>query len=190
MSGGARKSTGQPVFAGATGESGRHVRLHSFKTMAIIVALQHTRFRAFPITRVVTFTFIQPCAAQTKSKIIPSGWLPSLAPSIRSALDQLKEANSQMEMNLLSRQIADMTDAQLFIAYVRLYEKLPVKDRAALVAEQEKWLRARPNVAAAGVESEGGSLAPLEANNAEVTFTEKRLKELRARFKTITKNED
>src|SRR6186713_749417 len=137
------------------------------------------KFPAFPVALAVTFVLIQPCAAQTKSKIIPDDWLPALAPSIESALDRLKDANSQMEMNLLSRQIADMTDAQLFVAYVRLYEKLPAKDRAALVAEQEKWLKARSKAAAAGVESEGGSLAPLEANNAEVTFTEKRLKELR-----------
>jgi uncharacterized protein YecT (DUF1311 family) len=99
----------------------------------------------------------------------------------------LKDANSQTAMNLLSRQIADMTDAQLFIAYVRLYEKLPAKERAALVAEQSNWLKARVKAAKAGVESEGGSLAPLEANNAEVTFTEKRLAELRARLKALQK---
>ena len=92
------------------------------------------RSPAFPIVLAVILVLIQPCAAQTKSKIIPDDWLPALAPSIQSALDQLKDANSQMEMNLLTRQIADMTDAQLFVAYVRLYEKLPAKDRAALVA--------------------------------------------------------
>lgn len=134
-------------------------------------------------------------SAQTKAKakatasttIIPSDWLPALAPSIRSALDNLKEANSQMEMNLLSRQIADMTDAQLYIAYVRLYERLSQKERAALFAEQAKWLKAREKAAQDGVESEGGSLAPFEANNAELTFTEKRLAELRARLKAVDK---
>ena len=126
-------------------------------------------------------------SAQTKSntKIVPAEWLPALAPSIKSALSDLKDANSQMEMNLLSRQIADMTDAQLFIAYVRLYERLPQKERDALFTEQTKWLKARTKAAAAGVESEGGSLAPLEANNAELTFTEKRLAELRARLKAL-----
>ena len=129
-------------------------------------------------------------AAQTQtSRIIPEGWLPALAPSIESALDQLKEANAQMEMNLLSRQIADMTDAQLFIAYVRLYEKLPANERAQLVAEQAAWLKKRPKAAEAAVESRGGSLAPLEANNAELTYTEKRLAELRARLKTAGRKE-
>ena len=122
--------------------------------------------------------------AQTSARIVPEDWLPALAPSIRSALDELKEANAQMEMNLLSRQIADMTDAQLFIAYVRLYEKLPAKERGKLLEEQTRWLKERPKVAKKGIESEGGSLAPLEANNAELTYTEKRLAELRARLKT------
>ena len=127
---------------------------------------------------------IAPLAAQTPSKILPADWLPALSPSIKSALENLKEANSQNEMNRLSREVADMTDAQLFIAYVRLYERLGTKDRAALLVEQTKWLKARPKAAADGVESEGGSLAPLEANNAEVTYTEKRLADLRARLKT------
>ena len=130
-------------------------------------------------------------SAQSKKKpegsanIIPADWLPPLAPSIKSALGDLREANSQMEMNALSRQIADMTDAQLFIAYVRLYERLPQKGRDALVAEQTKWLKARKQAAQDGVESDGGSLAPFEANNAELTFTEKRLAELRARLKAL-----
>lgn len=129
----------------------------------------------------------EPLGAQAKSKIIPDDWLPALSPSINSALNQLRDANSQAEMNSLSRQVAEMTDAQLFIAYTRLYERLPAKERAALVTEQTKWLKARSKAAHAGIESVGGSLAPLEANNAEVTFTEKRLVELRARLKAAQK---
>lgn len=135
---------------------------------------------------VLTFWFaaISRSAETKSSKIIPEEWLPALAPSIKSALEQLKEANSQAEMNALSRQVADMTDAQLFIAYVRLYEKLSTKEREKLVTEQAEWLKKRPKAAEAVVESKGGSLAPLEANNAEVTYTERRLVELRARLKT------
>lgn len=123
--------------------------------------------------------------AQTKSTIIPGDWLPALAPSLKSALDALRDADSQNEMNRRSREVADMTDAQLFIAYVRLYERLPAKERAKLFDEQAAWLKKRPAAAKKGVESQGGSLAPLEANNAEVTYTEKRLAELRARFKAV-----
>ncbi|MDQ6623270.1 MAG: hypothetical protein M3Y86_07270 [Verrucomicrobiota bacterium] len=122
-------------------------------------------------------------SAQTKTKIVPNEWLPALSPSIDNALRELKETDTQGAMNQLSRNIADLTDAQLFIAYVRLYEKLPAKERAKLFEEQAQWLKKRPMIAKAGVESKGGSLAPLEANNAEVTYAEKRLKELRARLK-------
>ena len=128
-------------------------------------------------------------AQTTNTKIIPADWLPALAPSIKSSLENLKEADSQSEMNRLSREVAELTDAQLFIAYVRLYEKLGKNERTALVAEQTKWLKARAKAALEGVESEGGSLAPLEANNAEVTFTEKRLAELRARLKAMPAKE-
>ncbi|MDQ3118072.1 MAG: DUF1311 domain-containing protein, partial [Verrucomicrobiota bacterium] len=137
---------------------------------------------AFLFSLLTTPAFV---VAQSSSKIIPPDWIPALAPSIRSALEQLKQASSQAEMNAASRQVADMTDAQLFVAYVRLYEKLGTKERAVLVAEQTKWLKAREKAARDGVESEGGSLAPLEANNAEVTSTEKRLAALRARLKAL-----
>jgi uncharacterized protein YecT (DUF1311 family) len=126
-------------------------------------------------------------ASKAQSLIIPEDWLPALAPSIKFALAQLKDANSQAEMNSLSRQVADMTDAQLFIAYVRLYERLPPKERSALRAEQTSWLAKRVKAAREGVESEGGSLAPLEANNVEVTLSEKRLADLRARLKSVEK---
>lgn len=129
--------------------------------------------------------FIAASSASAQTKIIPEDWLPALAPSIRSALEQLKEADSRATMNSLSREVAEMTDAQLFIAYVRLYERLGTKERTALVAEQSKWLTARAKAA----QGAGGPLAPLEASNAEVTLTEKRLAELRARLKSVNAKE-
>ncbi len=130
-------------------------------------------------------------AAEPAAPILPEDWLPALTPSISSALAQLKKADTQTEMNARSREVADMTDAQLFIAYVRLYERLSVAERKKLHDEQTRWLKQRAKAAREGVESKGGSLAPLEANNAEVTFTEKRLAELRTRLKaTATRRAD
>lgn len=130
-------------------------------------------------------------SAQTKAtKILPPDWVPVLSPSITAALQHLKKADSQAEMNSISRQVADMTDAQLFVSYFRLYDRLSAKERATLVLEQTKWLKARSKAGSTGVESKGGSLAPLEANNAEVTFTEKRLAELRARLKAAQKKQN
>ena len=93
-------------------------------------------------------------------------------------------------MNSLSRQVADMTDAQLYIAYVRLYERLGSKAAGRLCDGTDEVAEERAKAATDGMESEGGSLAPIEANNAEVTYTEKRLKELRARLKKITNKDD
>ncbi len=128
-------------------------------------------------------------AAEPSVPILPEDWLPALSPAINSVLSQLKEAETQSEMNSLSRQVADMTDAQLFIAYVRLYERLSAGERKKLQAEQTRWLKQRTKAARDGVESKGGSLAALEANNAEVTLTEKRLTELRTRLKAVAKKD-
>ncbi len=145
----------------------------------------------FASISLVSFLFVTllTAAEPKSSRIIPEDWVPALAPSIKSALEQLKGANSQAQMNSLSREVADMTDAQLFVAYIRLYEKLSAKERAKLVEEQAQWLKKRPKAAEAAVEAKGGSLAPLEANNAELTYTERRLVELRARLKAAGKSE-
>jgi uncharacterized protein YecT (DUF1311 family) len=146
--------------------------------------MQLTRLPCFTLLIIAVVGGSQLFAAEPAATIIPEDWLPALSPSINSALSQLKDANSQAEMNSLSRQVADMTDAQLFIAYVRLYERLSPSERKKLRDEQTRWLKQRAKAAREGVESKGGSLAPLEANNAEVTLTEKRLAELRTRLKT------
>ncbi len=121
--------------------------------------------------------------ASAEPDVIPPEWLPALHPSIENALKQMKEATSQSEINRLSREVAEMRDAQLYIAYVRLYQRLGPKARATLVTEQAKWLKARAKAAKEAVESKGSSLAVLEANDAEVTLTEDRLNELRRRYK-------
>lgn len=125
-------------------------------------------------------------SGQTSRDVIPDGWYPALHPSIQSALAQLKTAKSSKEMSELSRQIAEMTDAQLFIAYIRLYENLGTKDRAALRLEQTKWLKERSEAGAKAVESEGRPLGNFEQNTAELALTEERLAELRARYTKAT----
>ena len=80
-----------------------------------------------------------------------------------------------------------MKDAQLFVLYVRLYERLDAKGREELFTEQAKWLKARTKAARNAVESEGGSLAGLESNTAEAEFTDKRITELTARLAVIEK---
>ena len=116
--------------------------------------------------------------------ITPKQWRPDVAAAIEWLEQDLQETKAQQGMNRLSRRIADLKDAQLFAVYIRLAEYLSVADRQKLCQEQEHWLLAREKYAEEHVESHGGSLAPLEANNAEIEFTEKRIAELTKRLAT------
>ncbi|MEQ1635771.1 MAG: lysozyme inhibitor LprI family protein [Methylococcales bacterium] len=122
--------------------------------------------------------------SQSVGALIPKHWSPSL--------DQLKEtleASSKTEpqppqqaMNLTSQNLADIRDAQLFIVYVQLMQKLNLRERKKLLKEQILWLEKRAESASASVTSKGGSLAPLEHSAAFSEITEKRLKELLKRL--------
>jgi uncharacterized protein YecT (DUF1311 family) len=118
-------------------------------------------------------------------RIFPPQWQPEFSAAIDDLETALHDANGQGEMNRLSRQIADLRDAELFVLYITLYEKSDAKARAALFREQAAWLKQREKHAAGAVESEGGSLAPLEANVAEAAFTNERIQTLRKRIRAI-----
>jgi len=128
-------------------------------------------------------------SAQSNSEVVPKKWQPDLTAAIDWSASDLKDATAQMQMNSLSRNIAEMKDAQLFVIYVRLYQRLDSREREQLFAEQTKWLQARTKAAQKGIESEGGSLAGLESNTAEAEFTDKRIQELRGRLVAIEKKQ-
>jgi uncharacterized protein YecT (DUF1311 family) len=121
------------------------------------------------------------------TSIIPVKWQPDLSAAIDRSAADLKDTTAQMQMNTLSRQIADMKDAQLFVLYIRLYERVSAKEREQLMAEQTKWLKARTKAAREAIQSEGGSLAPLESNTGEADFTNKRISELTRRLASLEK---
>ena len=146
--------------------------------------------------RILLLLCVLPCGlvtnelrAQAPAQIVPAKWQPDLSSAVDWSAGDLKDATAQMQMNSLSRNIADMKDAQLFVLYVRLYERLDAKGREELFTEQAKWLKARTKAARNGVESEGGSLAGLELNTAEAEFTDKRITELTARLAVIEKKQ-
>jgi uncharacterized protein YecT (DUF1311 family) len=115
--------------------------------------------------------------------VIPQGWQPTLNQTDRSLENDLKDARAQMGINMISREIADIKDAELFVIYVQLFETLSPKERTTLCQQQGKWLKAREKHAKAAIESAGGSLAPYEANTAETDFTEKRIQQLTQRLR-------
>lgn len=115
--------------------------------------------------------------------VAPKGWDPFLDQASNALLAILRDEHVQQRMNRLSADIASLSDARLFVVYVRLYETLPPDQQEALVAEQAEWIERRKQVAGAAVESEGGSLAPYEFNDAFQKLSKDRLRELEARLK-------
>jgi uncharacterized protein YecT (DUF1311 family) len=116
---------------------------------------------------------------------LPKDWKPNLDLVARSIEKDLEQSTAQQEMNLLSGLLAQVKDAELAVAYLRLYSSLGDKKRKQLKAEQSKWLKKRDQA----VEELGphgssrGSMAPMEDNHLFIDLTEKRIKELRRRSK-------
>jgi uncharacterized protein YecT (DUF1311 family) len=129
-----------------------------------------------------------PLSAQSGERertILPREWRPDVTAASEWLGKDLTKMQAQQGMNQLSRCLADLRDAELFAIYVRLFERLSGPERRLLLREQEAWLVARRKAAENAVESEGGSLAPYEANSAEMKFTERRIAELTKRLSAI-----
>lgn len=119
-----------------------------------------------------------------ETELVPTEWKPSLE-QVQEDVEEIIAAQpnqSQQAMNRASQNMADLADAQLFISYILLMQKLDEKGRAELLKEQKAWLAQRATSAQAAVVSQGGSLAPLEYASAFGEITKKRLAELEARL--------
>jgi len=114
----------------------------------------------------------------------PKGWKPDLS-AVNDLLVKELENAPQQRMNAVSGRIAELRDAELAIAYLRLYSSLGEKGRTQLKAEQSKWIKTRDQaVEELGPhDSSRGSIAPMEDNQLFTDLTEKRIKELRRRSK-------
>ena len=116
--------------------------------------------------------------------ILPHGWSPSLADEVDYLKSELESEQAQQGINRLTGHISSLLDAELFMTYVRLADRLDPKARAALKQEQADWLKQREKVTRlAGQRAEGGSARPMEENDAFAEFTEKRIELLNNRLK-------
>jgi len=113
---------------------------------------------------------------------IPQGWNPNLDAAVEWMRIELDDATGQMQVNSISRAIADMKDVELFVIYFRLSEHLTTKQRKSLGEAQAQWLKERAKYVESAIDSRGGSLAAYEASQAEIKFTEARIKELREKL--------
>ncbi len=124
-------------------------------------------------------------SGEREGTILPREWRPDITEASEWLGRDLTEMQAQQGMNRLSRCLADLKDTELFVIYVRLFELLNEPERQSLIQEQKQWLVARKRAAENAVESEGGSLAPYEANSAETKFTERRIAELTKRLSAL-----
>ncbi len=116
--------------------------------------------------------------------VLPRGWAPSVTDAVDYLSDELKQEKSQMGMNILSGHIASLLDAELLVVYVRLFDQLDPKSRAALRQEQAQWMSQREKIArTAGKKEQGGSAAAMESNTAFADVTLKRIHALGDRLK-------
>lgn len=127
-------------------------------------------------------------SSHQKCEIVPSTWRPSLDQVAETLSEQNSEETGQQAMNVNSQNLSEIRDAQLYIVYVQLSQKLEEKSRGKLITEQQQWLAKRDAEAEAAVVSKGGSLAPLEYNSAFRKITEERVSELQHRLQQALSN--
>jgi uncharacterized protein YecT (DUF1311 family) len=116
---------------------------------------------------------------------VPDTWGPSLD-EVRNYLEEKSNAATQAPQRQLTRTsqlLADLSDAQLFIVYVRLMQKLDATGQEKLFEEQSRWLGKRTEQARSSVTSKGGTLGALEYSSALGKITGERLAELQRRLR-------
>jgi uncharacterized protein YecT (DUF1311 family) len=118
---------------------------------------------------------------------LPKDWRPDLDLVARSIEKDLEQSKAQQEMNLASGLLAKVRDAELEIAYLRLYAALSEASRAKLKAEQTIWLKKRARAVENTTPKDGtrGTIGPLEENETFLKVTEARTRELQARLKKL-----
>jgi uncharacterized protein YecT (DUF1311 family) len=118
--------------------------------------------------------------------ILPPGWDPSVADTVDYLQTELEQEQAQQGINRLTGQISSLLDAELFIAYVRLFDHLEQRAQTTLKREQAEWLKQRTKVTnLAGQKEEGGSASSMESNDAFADFTRKRIQLLNDRLKKL-----
>ena len=116
-----------------------------------------------------------------QTPIVPKGWIKP--ERLEGALAPMqRQLDSGIAMLETAWCMADVADAELFVIYISLYEKLPAKERDALFKEQEKWLRDREKTAVGADDGKSGQIGHLQSAAEHRDTTEARIAELKARL--------
>jgi uncharacterized protein YecT (DUF1311 family) len=116
-----------------------------------------------------------------QTSIVPKGWIKP--ERLEGALVPMqKQLDTGIAMLATAWSMADVADAELFVIYIDLYEKLPAKEREALRKEQEIWLKKREKAANAADDGQSGQIGHLQSASEHHSMTDLRIQELKARL--------
>jgi uncharacterized protein YecT (DUF1311 family) len=93
-----------------------------------------------------------------------------------------KQLDTGVGMLATAWNMAILKDAELFVVYVRLAERLSAKERAGLLKEQEAWLKQREKAAAKADDGQSGQIGHLQSASEHQAWSEKRILELQKRL--------
>jgi uncharacterized protein YecT (DUF1311 family) len=133
-----------------------------------------------PLLLVLLLTsLVTPSRAQ--SPVIPKGWLKA-EDLERVEAPLQKQLDTGVAMLDTAWNMAAVKDAELFVVYVSVFEKLAEPERAALRKEQEAWLKRREKAAAAADDGKSGQIGHLQSASEHQDWTQKRIVELKKRL--------
>ncbi|NWF90067.1 MAG: hypothetical protein HXY50_11480 [Ignavibacteriaceae bacterium] len=123
---------------------------------------------------------------EKSNPILPDNWVPFLEQPKNFLLEELPNVMQQQPMNKMSADLCFISDGELLVSYVKLYELLPEKEKEKLLNEQTKFISDR-FTKTIEIHEGGGTISPYLANMEFYRITETRLKELNNRIENKIK---
>jgi uncharacterized protein YecT (DUF1311 family) len=120
-------------------------------------------------------------ASFSQAQVVPKDWInPESLADVQTPLQAQLDTGKSMLSSAWS--MARVRDAELFVTYVALWEKLPANERGLLFKEQENWLKKRKKAVAAADDGKSGEIGRLQTASEHQSMTEARLAELKIRL--------
>jgi len=115
------------------------------------------------------------------SPIVPKGWLkPEQLERVEETLQ--KQLDTGIGMTGTAWDMATVKDAELFVIYVAVCEKLSEAERATLRNEQEAWMKRREKAAAKADDGKRGTMGRQFSAGEYMAWTDKRIVDLKKRL--------
>ena len=153
--------------------------------MAVIVEGREMKTRGIVVAVLGMGLLWSGCAAPTADRPAPlAEWKPDVDGAIQQLEEKFDTLMQQQPMNGTSGAIAMVYDAKLYILFYDFVARLPESARGKELEEQRQWLAKREKLSAAAyAEYEGGTMAPLNRNQAFIEATRARILEVERKIK-------